>query len=371
MLYEQLMHLCETNEAFYFNDHETGEVGYVHRIFNYRLASYSDFLQPGALECRGIMYLIGAGAGDACTGEGHVCVSRPPEKFFNFEENPFTLFDGGFDEMYEQLAFVMPKSDGSLISTYIDVFGNIKLKSKASLTSEQALAAMEWLKLAKGRYADGVRYAVEVLVRCGHTVNMEWTSPDNRIVLGYSEPKLIVLNARDNITGEYMDLYTLSKITGGYNLSVHPQALIGYRDQQDIEGYVVRLKDGRHIKFKTDWYCIRHHTKDSVNNPYRLFAACLADATDDIKQLFERDTEALKRIEDMEVLTFNSHNHLITVVEAFFAENHTLTRKEYAIKGQEELTKLYFGLAMVLYSGRIPSYKEALLKNWKLFVEVG
>ncbi|UQJ95715.1 RNA ligase 1 and tail fiber attachment catalyst [Klebsiella phage CPRSB] len=26
------------------------------RIFNYRMASYTDWLKPGALECRGIMF---------------------------------------------------------------------------------------------------------------------------------------------------------------------------------------------------------------------------------------------------------------------------------------------------------------------------
>ncbi|UQJ95286.1 RNA ligase 1 and tail fiber attachment catalyst [Klebsiella phage CPRSA] len=54
-LYKQLMQLCGESETFFFVDQVT-VMGTPVRIFNYRMASYTDWLKPGALECRGIMF---------------------------------------------------------------------------------------------------------------------------------------------------------------------------------------------------------------------------------------------------------------------------------------------------------------------------
>lgn len=78
-LYIDLMRLAETNEAFYFKDFPAHNSG-VYRIFNYRLAQYSDWLLPSALEASGIMFHV---LDDVVT-----LVCRPMEKFFNDYENP-------------------------------------------------------------------------------------------------------------------------------------------------------------------------------------------------------------------------------------------------------------------------------------------
>ena len=77
-LFDQLMKLCNESECFYFIDQKTVMQTNV-RIFNYRMASYSDWLKPGALECRGIMFVM--------DGDTPVkLASRPMEKFFNYAE---------------------------------------------------------------------------------------------------------------------------------------------------------------------------------------------------------------------------------------------------------------------------------------------
>ena len=55
-LYKQLIDLTNVNESFFFKDFPVDER--IYRIFNYRLASYTEFLIPGAIECRGIMFLV-------------------------------------------------------------------------------------------------------------------------------------------------------------------------------------------------------------------------------------------------------------------------------------------------------------------------
>jgi len=42
-----------------------------------------------------------------------------------------------------------------------------------------------------------------------------------------------------------------------------------------------------------------------------------------------------------------------------------MTQKDYAILGQEELTRMYFGLAMSKFVGREVNYKDFLKKQWK------
>ena len=74
------MALVETNEAFYYKDFT--KENSIYRIFNYRLASYTDFQLPGALECRGTMFEINE------DGEPIRLASLPMEKFFNLNEVP-------------------------------------------------------------------------------------------------------------------------------------------------------------------------------------------------------------------------------------------------------------------------------------------
>lgn len=75
-LYNDLMKLCE-NEAFYYVDQKVD--GKVFRVFTYRLASYTEFCLPNALECRGHTFLMD---GDVAVD----LVSLPPAKFFNYHE---------------------------------------------------------------------------------------------------------------------------------------------------------------------------------------------------------------------------------------------------------------------------------------------
>ena len=74
----------------------------------------------------------------------------PMQKFFNVNENPFTM-----DLDMNDVEGIDLKADGSLISTYLhnvsqDTYNRddvLRLKTKGSLESDQALAAMKWLDL--------------------------------------------------------------------------------------------------------------------------------------------------------------------------------------------------------------------------------
>lgn len=381
LLYEDLMKLVKTNEAFYSVDHPHPLGSFrKFRVFTYRLASYSDFMLPGALEARGIMYEIGI------TSEGEEfmvsLVSRPPAKFFNIGENPLTL-----ELDYSKVTMSMVKEDGSLISSYRYYAGQndvimqrLGMKSKTSISSEQAVAALAYVK-ANASLEQGILF----LEQRGYTVNFEWCAPNNRIVVGYEEPKLIVLNARNRFTGQYLDRTALEE--------TFPDHVVPYgemiRNEQDIErlkahtgyeGVILQFEQGYKVdfvKFKNDWYLHRHRTKDSVNNANDLFDCVLNEGSDDLKTLFHADPLAMKLITDMEALVIPLYNQLVTACEAFYNENKELDRKSFAIKGQTTklfeddnlLNKIAFGPLMCLYKGEVPDYKALMSKNKRLWTK--
>jgi RNA ligase len=355
-LYANLMQLVAANEAFYYVDADIN--GSLYRVFTYRLASYTDFLLPDALECRGHMFRL--------NGDSAELVSLPFEKFFNLNENPMTM-----DLDLSRVEFVHDKRDGSLISTYANDEGRVCLKSKTALASDQALSAMglmnrDWR----------LKHLLQNAVDAECTVIMEYTSPENRIVLPYQTDELRVLGARNNTNGEYVPYDELSDHFGDYMVEDYTH-MINYPadfiadipNMKGIEGFVVGLPSGQRIKIKTDEYLSLHRAKDSVNSNKRLFEVCLNDASDDLRSLFHDDAYTLGRITEMEQIVGHAYNHMVSCVEQYHSENKDLDQKSYAIKGQQELDRLHFGLAMSKYHGKQVDYKQSLMRNFKKFVE--
>jgi T4 RnlA family RNA ligase len=354
-LYDNLMQRVAESEAFFYVDQMMEGVTF--RIFNYRLASYSEFMEPGAIECRGVMFEMD---GD----EPVRLAARPMEKFFNYRENPLTM-----DVDLSTVTDVWDKADGSLISTYT-INGQLYAKSKGSLHSDQAVAATKIIN--EDLVLNGLLLWAE---GNGFTVNMEYVAPTNRIVIGYDREDLIVLNARNRETGEYVDHDYLEYVFGHrvvkrYDLDDQAEMLRffeGLPDMTGIEGVVVRTADGLHMKMKTEAYMTAHRAKDSINSPRRLFEAVLEEATDDLRSLFYDDPQALAMIAEMEEKVEGIYNHLVDTVERFYERNKHLDRKSYAILGQEELEGRTFGLAMQKYTGRQVDYKDFLRRRYKDF----
>ena len=354
-LYNQLMALVDTNEAFSKKDQELD--GIIYRVFSYRLAGYQDFCLPGALECRGIMFELDA-------DQPVRLAAMPMEKFFNDGENPFTI---GLD--YKKLEQSMLKMDGSLMSTYLHK-GVLKIKSKTSLSSEHCINAMRYLARPEN---EELKDELHAIAEAGYTVNMEYTSPEPymRIVIGYTEPKLTVLNIRDTENGSYVLREALkgrfekvlehwvatNEVEDGNEFMASIPALVG------IEGYVVQLPSGQFVKKKTDWYRALHFCKDSINSRNRLYDAVIDETTDDLKAMFSDDPEAMRSIIDMELRVQHIANHLIKTVEDFYEQHKSLDRKNYAILGQKELSSNEFAIVMCLYLNKPVDYK-ILLKKW-------
>lgn len=370
-IFDDLNKLCETNEAFFFKDF-TSIGGGTYRIFSYRLASYSDFLADSAFEARGSMWEIRE------DGSLIRCACRTLDKFFNAYENPFTMFPK--DVLSSEIKLAMDKLDGSVISTFMDNDGVLRVKSNGSLHSEHAYNST------------GIIHSDPMLLNAlieadlaQYTVILEYTSPEYRIVLPYQTEALTVLSLRHRVTGELLVGTELKKrFPVLYRESVFFQygeidktfpmretlkeSIDAVRSMQNIEGFVVQLKDGTTFKVKTDWYCALHFTKDSINVDSRLYEAVLQGASDDLKQLFSTDTYCLEKIEKMENLIFMCYNKLQADVESFVQTYKHLDRKEYAamVTSTLPLDLNRQGLAFALYNGRTVDYKEVLQKYMKV-----
>lgn len=360
--YKQLMSLVETDDAFFFKDFPYEDR--VYRIFNYRLASWTSFQKPSAMNCRGIMY-------DVTTDEPKL-VSLPMEKFFNFEE-------GNVDHYQNRMRTKMVKMDGSLISTYLHN-GKLMLKTKGALFSDQAIAAMNWLNKPENQT---IKEQIEAIVADRFTANFEYSAPWNRIVCPYQEEKLTLLSITDHVTfknrfgADMINLLLELNADDLIPLAVEymyedgtdiDQELKNIRAEQEGEGYVIEFvrpdNTSYLVKVKTDKYLSLHRAKDSVYTPKRLFECVLDEATDDLRSLFHDDPYVLNMTSDMENRVQPVYNRIIKEVENFFETNKALGRKEYAILAQKEHPKL-MGLLMLAYLNRPIDYKEFSKKNMK------
>lgn len=352
-LYANLMSLVDTTEAFYYVDQQLNSC--IYRVFTYRLASYTDFLLPDALECRGHMFRLDL------DGNMLELASWALNKFFNLGENPMTM-----DLDLSNVKFIHEKRDGSLITSY-DHEGKVCVKSKTALASDQALDANRLMHENPRLLSVTTGFTLS-----DNTVIFEYTSPVNRIVLPYQTHELKILAVRDNHTGEYVDYdYLYSEYpelmtrdhSHEFDLTNFSSCIDSIYDMKGIEGFVVGLNTGQRFKIKTSEYLALHRAKDSIQSDKRLFEVALNDATDDLRTMFHDDQYTLDRIAKMEALVMPLYNHLVASTEAYYNENKNLSQKDYAVKGQKVLDRVGFHLSMQLYNGKIPDYKAMLLRN--------
>lgn len=358
-LYDNLLKLTVDNTSFFFKEFELNSKTF--RIFNYRLASYTEFQLPGAMEARGIMFEV--------DNDEYVNLAcRPMAKFHNLHEIQPQIPDLDLSKVVR----IMEKADGSLISSYF--YDKVRLKSKGALFSDQAIDSTDYL------YSFDRQDLLSLIefVSDEYTVNMEWCSPDNCIVLNYAEPELKILNIRHNYTGKYLPLTdtllsdyfdVIEKYRVDDFVISNPEEFIKLVPdmKESIEGFVCEMEDGLLFKIKTLGYLALHHSKDSINSDRRLYEVVLEEVSDDLKLLFANDLIAIKRIEEMETRVETLLNNVVQQVEFCYNTYKDLDRKHYAIQCQKELPSLIFSLAMNLYLEKDNDYKVFMKKRWKEF----
>lgn len=270
-------------------------------------------------ECRGIAF----------DEDGYI-LSRPYSKFFNLNERPETQSNViDFNETHH----VLEKLDGSFIRPlYNKKDKDFRVATKMGLTDTAANAEKHIAD--KMNYYDFFKFCYDMNM----TPIFEWCSEQNRIVILYEEPKLVLTAIRDLYSGRYMAYDQMVSIANNFKLPVvgtYPsinninEFMSTVDDNENIEGFVIRFVSGHQLKVKTSDYVLKHKSADIVSNNRQLIELILNGNIDDIKtHVLENE---IKKIENMEKLVSETVLDLSDQLKKFYSKYKHLSRKEFAL----------------------------------------
>ena len=179
---EECQEIVSRTEAFYCTKREVQ--GFEIELYDYRLASYTDYVDNKAFELRGLCFVNNNG-----TWERNILMN----KFFNLNETQDYMLE---DIKDKKIVRIQEKADGSIVNFVRLPNGNVVAKSKMSFESDQAIMAQEIYDNSKE-----LQSLVQSIMSDNKTAIFELISPFNQIVLPYNETKLVLLQIRDNNTG--------------------------------------------------------------------------------------------------------------------------------------------------------------------------
>lgn len=311
--------------------------------YNYVLPNTFD--DPIRRECRGLKFYP----------DGRI-MARPFHKFFNLGEKPETRPEA--IDIY-QPHVVMEKFDGSMIHPAL-LLSN---QSRESVTFMTRMGLTDVACLAAAYIVKSQPWVIEWCIKMlldGVTPIMEYTGPDNRIVVAYTEPQLTLLACRQTISGDYLAAVNQREARraedGWRGPRASPTGLITNIDRfiaatralENAEGYVIRFLDtGLMIKLKADAYVLRHKAKDQIGLEKNALRVVLEGADDDmIPLLHETDAAALRRYaaDVREVI-----GQLVVEVEAIVTAGALAERKTFALDYVPRLPPL---LKPIAFAGR-------------------
>jgi RNA ligase len=228
-------------------------------------------------ECRGLIF----------DTEGRI-MSRPFHKFFNVNEREETqMHKLELDMLFDHV--IMEKMDGSMIRP-VRLNGMVRLATKMGITD----IAIEAEKLLTPEQYEWLEDAMSDNL----TPIFEYIAPTNKIVIEYSEPKLVLLAVRGNFSGKYvMPRWAPFEIVPQYG-SVEgglSEYIARAREMQGREGDIIRFADGHMLKIKNDWYVRIHKTKDLIRSDRNIADIIVNEQLDDVLPLLDASDLVLVR----------------------------------------------------------------------------
>ena len=330
--YEECVDICSSDDSPFYESKIIVD-GYNISMFNYRLASYKDFLiKPFAKEMRGLCFVFNS---DGTVYDRFILL----EKFFNLNQVPESMYSIVKDY---KIKYVNNKEDGSIASFIRLPNGKIVGRSKMGFDNDQAIVINKVYKTNSD-----IRQFVNSMMSLNYVPIFEYVSNFNRVVLKYSKEELILLRLRDNKTGKHIDIKNHVDKLGSIKIApfkddfVDLDSLIELTGTEvDKEGYVVQAVDENgkdfFFKLKTPWYCERHGllTEDLYKENI-ILGYILDDKIDDILgQIPEDEKEARDRIYKLvdivkKAIAEKSHD-----VDKLYAEFVKMNRskRDFAIK---------------------------------------
>ncbi|KAL0252032.1 hypothetical protein GEMRC1_001244 [Eukaryota sp. GEM-RC1] len=243
------------------------------------------------------------------------------------------------------------------MSTYIHN-GKLGLKSKNAIISPLVNDAR---KVLTPELNDLLLAMIE---KYNCTIDMEYTSPQNKIVLDYNDTKLVILSARYHESGEYIDRNLMLQdfpklsdyIVEGFIID---ESFIPKVDEmKGIEGFVIKNGES-HFKVKTNEYRALHKMTD------RLSKEDVMDLFLENKLDYYRNNNSEALIKSFEEIVVPKYVDVINKIELFYEENRDLPIKEYSLKAKDEFDKKTHVFAINRLLGK--DYEKSLIRKFKKY----
>ena len=275
--------------------------GYEVITFDYWYPEYSEFTTHNAFELRGLVFI------KYPNGTYKHYLSMP--KFFNDGETKGWLME---EINHKKIKRIVKKEDGSLILFIQLPNGKIYPRTKGDFFNFQSLEATHLLK-ENNQLSDFVKECLEndIMPEFEYVA----TPLKQKHVLTYDVTKLVLLQMRNNITGEFLDIANHPLVLK-YNIEIVEEVGDKYGSAieqirslfetiEGIEGVVVTLEDGQLVKIKTQWYFKLHRLKEKTTRENDLINLILNKQIDDaIALIAENDIESKNFIENIKNQTF-------------------------------------------------------------------
>lgn len=300
-------------------------------------------MEPIVQECRGLILDYDLNV-----------VCRPFDRFFNFGEADTQKWEG------QQFDWA-PKLDGSLIKVYMHQ-GKWHVATRGTAFAESNVGA--WgITFAQLVYkAADVSSAEEFSELCrlsgmlpAATYLFELTAMENRVVTQYNEPKLTLLSARMNGTGEYIPYHRAYA-----QLPPFMARSVGFREgtpeefQQKAnalknleEGYVGYYNGVPVLKVKSEAYVAVHHIRGEGLNPKRICELVASGEAEEYLTYFPEDRAVVEPC-------VHGMNFILERMDNWFEKiKATESQKEFAINAN--VTEVPSLLFTARKNGTIPS----------------
>lgn len=268
-------------------------------------------------------------------------ISRPFHKFFNLDERE--------DAVWRDVDhIIMEKLDGSMVRP-IPTKDGIRLATKAGITDVAMMAE----KYLDDRYLNFMQKCLD----SGITPIFEFVSPENKIVLDYEKPKLILLTLRHNFTGTYIQ-YFGTEVPVVKQSSLKPEQV---KDLEGEEGIVIKFYDGDMLKVKSDWYVKLHYAKELMSREKTMVGYIINNELDDIlTHLMPEDELKIREYEsDFWDKFYRTTQKLDGVYH--MSRNVFSTKKDYAIANARYGNPFFNSFVFDMWDNKTSSSKEFLV----------
>lgn len=307
-----------------------------YQVVDYVYEDGDSFDDPIRRECRGIKFDL----------KGKI-IGRPFHKFFNYGQK-LIQYD------WSQPHRIMTKLDGSMVHSCI-INNELRLCTRMGITDQSIMAE----KYLTQRQKDWLY----TMALHNYNVILEFTSPDNRIVIEYDQPKLTMLAVRNINDGNYFKAKYLDDVfeqVEEHHFEINDGNVEHLRQvTKGIEGFVVAWADGTYVKIKSDEYTQMHRAVSYFERENMILPLILDGQVDDILPNLSLDRQ--HRLIKFETYVMGEYHSWLNKIQTFHEVaryHHKWEKKDYAIAVLKQYPKEVSSAFFAIWDDK--DYKQVL-----------